>query len=91
VEIFYDGVTAFVVWGAFVGGLLGLALQYRWRAILIMAVAALAVPVWFMMLEFDLWLLAGGALGLVLGLPVMLLERRRERRESQSLRERAGS
>jgi uncharacterized membrane protein len=79
-EIGYGGLTAFVVWGALAGGLLGLGLEYRWRAILMAVAGALAGPAWGILAEMGLGALAGVPVGLILGLPVLLLERGRDGR-----------
>jgi hypothetical protein len=81
--------------------LLGLALQYRWRAILVAAAGALALPLRVFAGE-SLWstpvgyldeqvasvlidVIIGGLVGLMLGLSVLLLERWRDQQGAQSL------
>jgi hypothetical protein len=97
----FEAPAAQAVWGAFAGGLLGLALQYRWRAILVAAAGALALPLRVFAGE-SLWstpvgyldeqvasvlidVIIGGLVGLMLGLSVLLLERWRDQQGAQSL------
>ncbi|MGD2104287.1 MAG: hypothetical protein PVJ55_04115, partial [Anaerolineae bacterium] len=41
------GAAGSVIWGAVAGGMLGLALQYRWRAVFVAAASAVGWPLWF--------------------------------------------
>ena len=95
----FEDVALQAIWGAFAGGLLGLALGHGWRAIAVAAAGALALPL-RMILADAMWetplgnvtyevaavtidVIIGAVTGLVVGVPILFLERWRDWRQSQ--------